>query len=915
MKLLLVAINAKYIHSNPAIYSLRGYAGVEAARHIELAEYTINQQLQDILEDIYRRKPDVIGFSCYIWNWTFVRQLLAELPKLLPGTALWLGGPEVTYDADRLLAQYPKLTGIMVGEGEATFRELAAWYLDSRHGTAEAAAEGSAAEGGRKPAEGDKDGAEKGSGVRKKRLEDIPGLYLHTGPTPARQLLDMSSVPFLYGDLAPFENRIIYYESSRGCPYSCSYCLSSIEKSVRIRDIGAVKKELQFFLDSRVKQVKFVDRTFNCNHAHAMAVWKYLRDNDNGVTNFHFEISADILNEQELELLHTMRPGLVQLEIGVQSTNPDTLRAVRRVSDMERLERIVAEIGKGGNIHRHLDLIAGLPFEDMECFRNSFDRVYGMRPEQLQLGFLKVLKGSEMWERAEEFGIRCLDSPPYEVLCTRWLDYEDILRLKGVEEMVELYYNSGQFTRTLPVLESAFDSPFAMYDKLAAFYLQEGCGVKSTVHSPDPHAGFGGQMGVGAGSSARVYRYHVLLAFAARYDEERLPLYRELLTLDLYLRENLKSRPEFASDLTPYRDVTRSFYRQEEKKREYLPDYEGCDGKQLSRLTHLEPFSRLTLRQIFPGDRDGEAGEEAAVHYVLFDYRHRNPLNAEARTLAVRMPDGTGEAADECRQTARKGEIVFPGAAEEAAPEQCQALLRQDAGGMEAYVSIDLETTGLNPKRDRIIEIGAVKVVQGNITDTFSTLVNPGRRLEQRITELTGITDEDLKDAPYLEEVLPELFSFLGELPLLGHSILFDFSFLKKAAVDRKQCFEKKAIDTLKIARKYLSRLESRSLDALCLYYRIPHRAHRALADAEATDLLYRRLTEEFYSESEGLFRPGELFFQVKRDQPASKSQKERLYWLAERHKIILDVEIDHLTRSEASRLTDKLLEQYGRDV
>lgn len=910
MKLLLVAINAKYIHSNPAIYSLRGYAGEEAAKQIELAEYTINQQLQDILEDIYRRKPDVIGFSCYIWNWNFVRQLLAELPKLLPGTDLWLGGPEVSYDADLLPAQFPGITGIMVGEGEATFRELAAWYLDCGHTAAELMPRRSADDSGTS-GQGDPAGTEKGNPSGKKRLEDIPGLCLHTGFTPVREPVDMNSIPFLYNDLAPFENRIIYYESSRGCPYSCSYCLSSIEKSVRIRDIGVVKKELQFFLDSRVKQVKFVDRTFNCNHAHAMAVWKYLRDNDNGVTNFHFEVSADILNEQELELLHTMRPGLVQLEIGVQSTNSDTLRAVRRVSDMEKLERVVAELGKGGNIHRHLDLIAGLPYEDMDSFRTSFDRVYGMRPEQLQLGFLKVLKGSEMWERASEFGIRCLDSPPYEVLCTRWLDYEDILRLKGVEEMVELYYNSGQFTRTLRVLESAFASPFAMYDRLAAFYRQEGCDVRTSFRSPDLPAGSGGQTGVGMNGSARVHRYHVLLAFAARYDEERLSLYRELLTLDLYLRENLKSRPEFASDLTPYRDVTRSFYRQEEKKREYLPDYEGCDGKQLSRLTHLEPFSRLTLRQIFPGDQGGEAGEEAAVHYVLFDYRHRNPLNAEARTLVVRMPGGTGE----CGQTARNCETAFPGAAGEAAPEKCQALRRQEVVAMETYVSIDLETTGLNPKTDKIIEIGAVKVVQGKITGTFSTLVNPGRKLEQRITELTGITDDDLKDAPYIEEVLPELFSFLGKLPLLGHSVLFDFSFLKKAAVDRKEIFEKKAVDTLKIARKYLAQLESRSLDALCNYYKIPHHAHRALADAEATDLLYRRLTEEFFTESEGLFFPGELFFKVKRDQPASKSQKERLYWLAERHKIILDVEIERLTRSEASRLTDKLLGQYGRGV
>lgn len=232
---------------------------------------------------------------------------------------------------------------------------------------------------------------------------------------------------------------------------------------------------------------------------------------------------------------------------------------------------------------------------------------------------------------------------------------------------------------------------------------------------------------------------------------------------------------------------------------------------------------------------------------------------------------------------------------------------------MDSYVSIDLETTGLNPKTDKIIEIGAIKVMDGKIAGTFSAFVDPGRKLEQRITELTGIRDEDLEGAPSIEEILPDLLLFLAELPLLGHSVLFDFSFLKKAAVNQKLTFEKRAVDTLKIARKYLQSLESRSLDFLCRYYQIPHRAHRAVADAEATDALYRRLCREFFSEKEELFRPQPLVFKVKRDQPASKSQKERLYRLAQQHKMIPDVEIEKLTRSEASRLTDKLLAQYGR--
>ena len=572
MKFLLVAVNAKYIHSNPAIYSLRAYAGKELSAHVELAEYTINQQLQEILADLYRRKPDVIGFSCYIWNWNMIQELLVELPKVLPKTEIWLGGPEVSYDADKILEKYPFLSGVMIGEGEATFKEVLEYYV-SREETAGT-------------------------------LESIPGLYLRTGYTAPRALTDLSSIPFLYDDLAPFENRILYYETSRGCPYRCSYCLSSIDKAVRLRDMSVVKRELQFFLDNRVKQVKFVDRTFNCNHEHAMEIWGYIQEHDNGVTNFHFEISADILREDEIELLNSFRPGLAQLEIGVQSVNPETLKAIRRVMNVERLEKIVADIHRGQNIHQHLDLIAGLPYEDYESFRISFNRVYGMKPEQLQLGFLKVLKGSEMCERAEEYGCVYLDRPPYEVLYTKWLSYEEVLMLKQIEEMVEMYYNSGQFTRTLPVLEKAFESPFAMYEKLAEFYENEG---------------------YFANSPARAYRYHVLLEFAKSYDAENLPLYRELLTYDMYLRENLKSRPEFAADLSGHKETIRSFYQREEKERKYLPDYEGYDWKQLSRMTHLEPFCRILSG------------------YVLFDYGSRNPLNYEAKVQVIQLPESEGQ--------------------------------------------------------------------------------------------------------------------------------------------------------------------------------------------------------------------------------------------------------------------------------
>lgn len=582
MKFLLTAVNAKYIHSNPAIYSLRAYAGAELQEHIELAEYTINNQMQDILADIYRRKPNVIAFSCYIWNWNMIQELLVELPKLLPDTDIWLGGPEVSFDAPEILAKYPQLTGIMVGEGEETFRELLECYANQEN-----------------------------------LLTKISGLCLPTGYTPAREMLDMNTLPFLYQDLEPFSNKIIYYESSRGCPYRCSYCLSSIDKKVRLRDIGVVKKELQFFLDNQVKQVKFVDRTFNCNHDHAMAIWQYLHEHDNGVTNFHFEISADILQEDEIALLNKLRPGLAQLEIGVQSTNPQTLDAIHRIMNVERLEGIVEAIHAGHNIHQHLDLIAGLPYEDYESFGQSFNRVYAMKPEQLQLGFLKVLKGSDMHVKAVEYGISYLDRPPYEVLATKWLSYDDILKLKGVEEMVELYYNSNQFTHTLPVLEKVFPTPFAMYEAMAAFYEQKGY----FTNSP-----------------ARAYRYQVLLEFAEKYDGKHAALYRELLTYDMYLRENLKSRPAFARELTEdKKTVIREFYRKEEEERKYLPDYASYDWKQLSKMTHLEPFGY----PMWDVDSMVAMGQEnSAVSdrlYILFDYRNRNPLTYEANVQIVEL--------------------------------------------------------------------------------------------------------------------------------------------------------------------------------------------------------------------------------------------------------------------------------------
>lgn len=573
MKFLLVAVNAKYIHSNPAVYSLKRFAG-EYTDAVEIAEYTINNRMEDILEDIYRRKPDVIGFSCYIWNIGMVEKLMGELHKLLPKLPVFLGGPEVTYDADKLLRKYPYLTGIFIGEGEATFAQVVKYYVKKNP----------------------------------ESLEDIPGLMLRSGMTPERKPLNLTDVPFLYDDMAPFTNRIIYYETQRGCPFRCSYCLSSIDKTVRFRDIEVVKKELAFFLEKKVKQVKFVDRTFNCNHDHAMAVWQYLYDHDNGVTNFHFEIAGDILREDEIALVAKMRPGLVQFEIGVQSTNTDTLREIRRVMDIEKLKQVVAALKAAHNVHIHLDLIAGLPYEDYDSFARSFDDVYAMEPEQLQLGFLKVLKGSYMAEMAESYGLVYTDYAPYEVLYTNWLSFTEICRLKRIEEMVEIYYNSGQFAHSLPVMiADSGQGAFAFYEALADFYEEQGFFVETP---------------------SRIYRYQALLSFAKSIHPERQELYKELLLFDLYVRENLKSRPDFAPDLHDLQPVIHAFYKKEESERRYLPHLSEIPAPQLSRMTHLEPFSYSVWATDVSGVK--RLPEQA---FLLFDYDHRDPLTREAKVL------------------------------------------------------------------------------------------------------------------------------------------------------------------------------------------------------------------------------------------------------------------------------------------
>ena len=576
MKVLLTAINAKYIHSNLAVYSLKAYAErnltekTKEYTEIELAEYTINQQTDDILQDIYKKKPDMLCLSCYIWNLNYVEEIVREIHKLLPEMLIWVGGPEVSYDGPAVLTRLPEIDGVMKGEGEKTFCDLVEFYNNKEN---------------------------------ERTLDRIEGIVYRKGEEICenawRKTMDLSDVPFVYQDMKEFEHKIIYYESSRGCPFSCSYCLSSIDKCLRFRNLDMVKKELQFFIDHKVPQVKFVDRTFNCKHDHAMAIWSYIMEHDNGVTNFHFEIAADLLTDDELDFLATLRPGQVQFEAGIQTTNPETLKAINRTMDISKVRSVVSRIRQAGNIHIHLDLIAGLPYEDLKSFADSFDDVFAMRPEQLQLGFLKVLKGTAMEERASEYGIIYRSHPPYEVLSTRWISYEELVMLKKIEEMVDVYYNSGQFEGSLEKLLGLYTSPFEMFRQLSDWYAHRRLDMVNL---------------------SRNSRYEVFLDFAKHiYEEECADSddFLEALICDYYLRDNVKNRPLFFGESSVDKDFAAAFYRMECEEHRYLNGaaYDGADIRFMRRITHLEKL--------------------AANRYLLFDYSDRDPMYGNARMIEI----------------------------------------------------------------------------------------------------------------------------------------------------------------------------------------------------------------------------------------------------------------------------------------
>ena len=652
MRFLLCGINAKYIHSNLAIFSLKAYADRKKIPGAEIIskEYTINNYVEDILQDLYEEKADVVIFSCYIWNISFVRELAAELKKVSPDVKIWAGGPEVSYAANKFLMENPAVDLIMQGEGEEVFSELIRLTVEEKCRIKDVYKQSESKKVLSEIVEKRYSIERKQAVKEEKDIEDkhfagednvYPTNYIDMSKLQKLQgiavwdfsgeaalgnaesnignktkiintgfatLMNMDTIPFVYEDFHLFEHKILYYETSRGCPFCCSYCLSSVDKTVRFRSLPIVKKELDAFLEAKVPQVKFVDRTFNCNRQRAIDIWSYLVEHDNGITNFHFEISSDLLGEEELELFAKMRPGLIQLEIGVQSTNGETVDAIHRHMDLDKLFHYVDSVHELGNIHQHLDLIAGLPYENYERFGCSFDDLYAHEPDQLQLGFLKVLKGTMMEEEVKKYSILYRNQPPYEVLGTKWLSYDEIILLKGVEELVELYYNSGQYTLTLKYAVPFFESPFRFYEMFSAWY--RGKGYHKLNHN-------------------RLEKYNILREFLREHiDENEWDTLDEIMLYDMYLRENVKGRPAWAKDTAQYKKEWKALYREQGEKL-FPEDVQAgiYDSKRAANQSHIEVFE-INIKKF---EQSGQVEKKQV--FCLFDYSRRNPLNRAARTV------------------------------------------------------------------------------------------------------------------------------------------------------------------------------------------------------------------------------------------------------------------------------------------
>ncbi|MGE4214514.1 MAG: B12-binding domain-containing radical SAM protein [Anaerotignaceae bacterium] len=577
MKILLTAINAKFIHSSLAVRSLKAYCP-ELGTNISSIEYTINNSEDYILADIFKQSPDVICFSCYIWNINMVVSLSKNLKKVLPNAKIVCGGPEVSYESDDFLLNNPAIDIVIRGEGEKTFSQLCHALVENT------------------------------------QWDTIKGLTFLSGEkivsTPPQLPLSMDELPFVYSDFSDLQHRIIYYETQRGCPYNCQFCLSSVEKGVRFLSLEKVYKHLDFFLENKVKQVKFVDRTFNCNKAHATAIWQYLIENDNGGTNFHMEIEAHIMEDDAISLLSQAREGLFQFEIGIQSTNCDTLTAVKRNPDFDALKERIEKIKALKNIHVHLDLIAGLPYESYSSFRKSFNDVYSLNADQLQLGFLKVLKGSGLRSDSQKYGIVNRHQSPYEVLFTNDISFEEMLRLKAIEDIVETYYNSGKALHTAKYTAMLFNSPFDFYETFSIYW-------ENNNHHRVNH------------NKQELYTIFYDFCNENNFTKSKIEIIKELLKFDMLLCDNLNSCPSWVqiNQSEDFKQVKRQFFNNPQNVDQYLPNLNTFTPAQLSRMCRIESFT------CNPQD----VGSEEKTVTILFNYYLRDFSSNHAFTSRIEV--------------------------------------------------------------------------------------------------------------------------------------------------------------------------------------------------------------------------------------------------------------------------------------
>ncbi len=570
MKILLIGINSKFIHTNLGIYSIKNYC--KEYKKIYVKEYTINNNTYDVLTDIFEENADVVAFSCYIWNIEFILDVARELKKVSPKVKILFGGPEVSF-GQKYLEENTFVDFIIQGEGEVAFKSFIK-YINTDISKV------------------------------KNLLYRKDNLIISNAKC---NLIDINEIPFIYDNIdIDLSNRIIYYESSRGCPYNCRFCLSSSSEGVRALDMSRIKSDLKYFLENKVPQVKFVDRTFNYNKKNTREIWEFLINEDNGFTNFHFELSADLLDENSIKLLKIARVGLFQFEIGVQSTNPQTLESANRVNKNEKIFENVRRISQLKNIHQHLDLIVGLPYENYETFKNSFNEVYALKPEKLQVGFLKLLHGTILREKSKEYEMKFTQKAPYEVLKTKWLSFDDIILLKGIDEMIDNFYNSGKFKSLFKYLVLCHDTPFDLYESLYKFYKYNN--LHMMMHK-------------------KITIYNFMYDFISSIKNINFELAVDLLKFDLYVNENLKSIPFWIENnyLLSIKEIKSKLYNDIDFVKNNFNYYIDSRGiiikKQIMKDTKFDYFNYDVIEFL---ENDNINKKRS---YVCFDYKKRNLYN------------------------------------------------------------------------------------------------------------------------------------------------------------------------------------------------------------------------------------------------------------------------------------------------